>query len=93
MNPLPLELSDDLDLRLSLTAMQRAARRAREIARQTNTCIVVGDHGRVLRISPDELDRVEAAWRVEAQRRLQAYQAGEMTATYTLDDVFRDDRE
>ncbi len=80
MNPLPLELSDDPDLRLSFPAMRRAARRAREIARQTNTCIVVGEQGQVLRIPPDELDRIEAAWKTEAQRRLQTYQANETEA-------------
>jgi hypothetical protein len=41
MNTLPLSMSDDADLRLSLPAMQRAARRAREIARQTGTCNLV----------------------------------------------------
>jgi hypothetical protein len=91
MNPRPLELCDDPDLRLSLPAMRRAARRARELARQTRTCIVVGEQGKVLRISPDELDRIEAAGKIEAEQRLQACQAGEATATYRLDDVFHDD--
>lgn len=93
MNPLLLELSDDPDLHLSLPAMQRAARRAREVARQTDTCVVVGEQGRVLRISPDELDRIEAAWTIEVQRRAQAFIAGEQTAVYTIEDVFRDDQE
>ena len=49
MSTRPLEMSDDPDLRLSLPAMRRAAHRAREIARQTNTFVIVGELGRVLR--------------------------------------------
>lgn len=58
MNPRPLSMADDADLRLSLPAMQRAARRAREIARQTGTCVVVGELGQVKRIPPEELDQI-----------------------------------
>jgi hypothetical protein len=75
----PLETSDDPDLRLSLPAMRRAARQAREIARKTNTFIIVGELGRVLRMSPEDLDRIEA------ERRTEACLAGEAVAAYTID--------
>lgn len=90
MNTLPIAMSDDADLRLSLPAMQRAARRAREIARQTGTCVVVGELGQVKRIPPEELDQIDAAWAVEAERRVAAYQSGELTATYSFEEVFGD---
>lgn len=49
----------DMDLQLSVAAMQRAALRAREIARQTGTCIVVSRNGLVELLDPGspELDR------------------------------------
>jgi hypothetical protein len=88
MNPLPIVTSDDADLRLSLPAMQRAARRAREIARQTGTCVVVGELGQVKRIPPEVLDQIEAAWAVEIERRVAAYRAGELTVMYSFEEVF-----
>lgn len=75
----PLEMSDDPDLRLSLPAMRRAAQRAREIARQTNTFVIVGEPGRVLRMSPEDLDRMDA------ERGMPARLAGEAAAGYTVD--------
>lgn len=51
MNKQPLE--QDLDLQLSAAAMQRAALRAREIARQTGTCLVVSRNGVVELLEPD----------------------------------------
>ena len=47
MNKQPIETARDADLRLSPQAMQRAARRARELAAQTGTAIVVS-HGGVM---------------------------------------------
>lgn len=79
MSTRPLEMSDDPDLRLSLPAMRRAAQRAREIARQTNTFVIVGELGRVLRLSPEDMDRNEA------ERRTPAWLAGEAAAAYTVD--------
>ena len=79
MSTRPLEMSDDPDLRLSLPAMRRAAHRAREIARQTNTFVIVGELGRVLRMSAEDLDRIEA------ERRTPAWLAGEAAAAYTVD--------
>lgn len=51
MNTQPVE--QDLDLQLSAAAMQRAALRAREIARQTGTCLVVSRNGIVELLEPD----------------------------------------
>lgn len=45
MNKQPLDTAHDADLRLSQQAMQRAAQRARELAAQTGTAIVVSRHG------------------------------------------------
>lgn len=45
----------DLDLQNSMAAMQRAALRAREIARQTGTFLVVSRNGVVELIEPDAL--------------------------------------
>ena len=58
MNKQPIELARDADLRSSLVAMQRASLRAREIARQTGTCLVVSRNGLVELLDPDapELD-------------------------------------
>jgi hypothetical protein len=53
MNKQPIETAQDQDLRLSLQAMQRAAKRAREIAVQTGTNIVVSHHGVIEQISPE----------------------------------------
>jgi hypothetical protein len=53
VNKQPIETARDQDLRLSLQAMQRAAKRAREIAAQTGTNIVVSRHGVIEQISPE----------------------------------------
>ena len=41
MNSKPISEARDSDLRLSMVALQRAAQRARELAVQTNTRLVV----------------------------------------------------
>ena len=46
------------DLVNSLTALQRAARMAREVAVRTDTEIVVVRGGQLVRISADELRRI-----------------------------------
>jgi hypothetical protein len=53
MNKEPIELARDPDLRFSVAAMQRAALRARELARRTGTCIVVSRNGVVELLDPD----------------------------------------
>ena len=50
----------DPDLRGALTALKRAARRARDIAIQTNTAIVVSENGVVRHIGAEELRRERA---------------------------------
>ncbi len=57
MNVRPIEEAQDPDLRGSLKALKRAAARAREIAIQTNTAIVVSENGAVRHISAQELVR------------------------------------
>ena len=47
MNPRPIEAALDPDLRMSAAALQRAALRAREVALQTGTTLVVSGTGMV----------------------------------------------
>lgn len=54
MNKQPIESARDVDLRLSPQAMQRAARRARELAAQTGTAIVVSRDGVIEHIRPQQ---------------------------------------
>ncbi len=55
-NQQPIENALDTDLRLSRPALQRAALRARELARQTGTAIVITRNGSIERISPLPID-------------------------------------
>lgn len=52
MNTRPLDEARDPDLRGSLAALRRAARRAREIAAQTGTAVVVSRNGVIEHIRP-----------------------------------------
>ena len=52
MNKQHIETAREADLRLSPQAMQRAARRARELAAQTGTAIVVSRNGVIEYIHP-----------------------------------------
>ena len=61
MNKQPIESAQDADLRLSPQAMQRAARRARELAARTGTAIVISRDGVIEHIRP----RPEAGTRVQ----------------------------
>lgn len=89
MNTSPIALADDPDLRGSWPAMQRAARRARDRARETNTCLVVAERdGSVARISPEELERVEAVWAKEAESRLAPFGTDEAEGVSSGDDPF-----
>jgi hypothetical protein len=54
MNKQPIEMARDADLRLSPRAMQRAARRARELAAQTGTAIVISHNGVIEYIRPPQ---------------------------------------
>lgn len=60
MSTRPIEEARDPDLRASWTALKRAAQRARDVAIQTNTSIVVSRAGVVKHISADELIRERA---------------------------------
>jgi len=52
MNKRPIETAKDADLRLSPAAMHRAAQRARELAIQTGTFIVVSREGVIEWLTP-----------------------------------------
>lgn len=49
----------DPAMRGSMAAMQRAAERARRVAIQTDTAIVISRNGKVIHITADELRRQE----------------------------------
>ena len=53
MNKQAIDTARDADLRLLPQAMQRAARRARELAAQTGTAIVISRHGIIEHIRPE----------------------------------------
>lgn len=52
MNQLPIDQAKDRDLRLSQVAMQRAAQRARELAKATGTTIVISRDGIIEHLNP-----------------------------------------
>ncbi|MCM8613492.1 hypothetical protein [Accumulibacter sp.] len=52
MNPRPIETARDADLRLSGSALQRAAQSARAFALQTGTAIVISHRGVVQTLTP-----------------------------------------
>lgn len=52
MNPKPLDQARSAELRGSWSALQRAAQRARELAAQTGTELIVSSHGVIERIRP-----------------------------------------
>jgi len=53
MSKRPISEARDPDLRSSVAAMERAARRARELARQTGTLIVISRNGVIEHLDPD----------------------------------------
>ncbi|MDG4551103.1 MAG: hypothetical protein P9F19_16890 [Candidatus Contendobacter sp.] len=64
MNTKPIEQARDADLRGSQAALLRAAQRARQIAAQTGTAIVVVHNGVMEHIypsAPGAIDREQAA--------------------------------
>ena len=54
-NTKPIENARDSDLRMSLPALRRAAQRARDIAQQTGTSLVVSRNGVLEYIKPDQM--------------------------------------
>jgi len=55
MNRQPIEQAHDPDIRQSMAAMNRAACRAREIAVQTGTRLVISRDGVVLTLEPGRM--------------------------------------
>jgi hypothetical protein len=53
MNPKSIDSAKDSDLRLSQHALRRAAQRARELASQTGTLIVISRDGVIEKIAPE----------------------------------------
>ena len=53
MNSKPISQAKDPDLRNAQAAMKRAEQRAREIAKQTNTSLVVQRNGRMVLLKVD----------------------------------------
>ena len=52
MNSKAIEQAKDPDLRASVAAMRRAARRARELAASTHTQLILARDGRWIRVEP-----------------------------------------
>ena len=61
MNKTSIEEARDGDLRLSIVALERAARRARELAASTGTALIVTRNGAIERIDPAAQDGVAEA--------------------------------
>ncbi len=53
MNKRPIAQAHDAGLRISVAAIERAAQRARELARRTGTTIVVSRNGVIEHLDPD----------------------------------------
>ncbi len=67
MNTKPIEGAQDSDLRLSRRALVRAAQRARELARQTGTLIVISRDGVIKKIAPEPLAPAAGVQELPAQ--------------------------
>lgn len=59
MNKKLIETARDADLRLSQQALRRAAQRARELAAQTGTVIIVSRNGVIEQMSPTTESHVQ----------------------------------
>lgn len=66
MNKQPIETACDADLRLSHTALERAAQRARTLAAQTGTVLIISRNGVIERISPQPAAAVESVQEPDA---------------------------
>lgn len=60
MNSKPIEEASHPDLRNSLLALQRAAQRARDVAAQTGTAIIVQVGNEIKHIAPGEKNKSSA---------------------------------
>jgi hypothetical protein len=61
LNTRSIGLPSDKDLRVSADALKRAALQARELARQTGTGLAIYRDGKVVIVSPDDLDKLDDA--------------------------------
>lgn len=61
MNVKPLEEASREEIRRVMPALERAAREARRIARQTNTHLIVVEHGEVVAVPPEEIEDPDGA--------------------------------
>jgi hypothetical protein len=59
MNKQPIDQARDPDLRRSYAALRRAAQRAREVAGQTGTAIVVSRQGVIEHVQPEPASTVQ----------------------------------
>jgi len=59
MNNLPIDQARDSDLRFSQQALERAAKRAHELARSTGTFVVVSRNGVIEHLTPEALQEHE----------------------------------
>ena len=57
MNPRNIEQARDRNLPASMTALKRAALRARALAARTETSLVLAKDGRITRIPPAAVDK------------------------------------
>jgi len=60
MSARPISEAKNPDLRASVAAMHRAAGMARKIAIQTDTCLVVVENGKIVRIPAEALREAAA---------------------------------
>ncbi len=60
MNGKAIEQARNPDLRGSMAAMRRAAKRARELAASTHTDLILAREGRVLKVKPEARVRSKA---------------------------------
>jgi len=54
MNPKPISEARDEDAKNATAALKRAAQRARIVAEQTNTAIIIMRDGKITRLTPDQ---------------------------------------
>ena len=66
LSPAFKSLLPNADMQATSRAMLRAARRAREIARETNTPLVIVHEGKLIELSPDEVDLLDSEQRTGA---------------------------
>ena len=60
MNPKPIEEAHDIDLRNSNIAIKRAARKARDVAMETGTSLVISKNGVIMHLSPEEIASMDS---------------------------------